>query len=87
MEAQKLETEFLLYWSKLTDVQKESVFYVVRNFAVANEGGAETVILPEEQMQRIRNERDEHHKGSKSFSWEEVKEMARNKNKRHGLSS
>jgi hypothetical protein len=39
MEAKKLEVEFPLYWSKLTEVQKESIFYVVKNFADANEGG------------------------------------------------
>ena len=85
MEATKLESEFANYWSKLTIVQKESILQVVKNFVYAND--ASEGIIPEEQWEKILQEREAHYQGSKSYTWEEVKEMARNKEKRHGLSS
>jgi hypothetical protein len=66
---------------------KRSRFSCGKNFADANQGVSGAAVIPDELMERIREERELHRRGSKSYSWEEVKEMARNKGRRHGLSA
>lgn len=83
MEAHKLETEFPLYWSRLTDVQKESVFFVVKNFAAENERNSPAVTIPKEVMDEIWKNREDYMNGvGKNYSWEEVKDYILNRRKK-----
>lgn len=70
------------YWPKLSIGQKESLLNVVKNFVGLNDE-ADAVDL---RKNLIRDEREKYLRGEgKSFSWEEVKAMALNKDKRNGL--
>jgi len=79
--ASALDDEFMQYWLKLSMGQKESLLQVARNFI------SQTPDEPEEVRKRlIREEREKYLRGEgRSFSWEEVKGMARNKDQRNGL--
>jgi hypothetical protein len=80
--ASGLDSEFMQYWLKLSLGQKESLLNVARNFVGLREE-TDTVDL---RKQLIQEERQKYLRGEgKSFSWEEVKEMAINKDKRNGL--
>jgi hypothetical protein len=77
-----LDGEFMQYWPKLSIGQKESLLNVVKNFVGLNDE-ADAVDL---RKKLIREEREKYLRGEgKSFSWEEVKTMALNKDKRNGL--
>lgn len=77
-----LDNEFMQYWLRLSLGQKESLLHVAKNFVGLRE---ETDSL-DLRKQLIQEERQRYLKGEgKSFSWEEVKEMAVNKEKRNGL--
>ena len=77
-----LDGEFMQYWPKLSVGQKESLLNVIKNFIGLNDE-ASSVDL---RKKLIQEEREKYLRGEgKSFSWEEVKMMAVNKDKRNGL--
>ena len=82
MEAQEFESEFSQYWTKLTVVQKQSVFSVVKNFAEANEEAAGFAI-PQEEMDKIWKDREDYSNGiGKNYTREEAREyVLRNQKK------
>lgn len=84
MEAYKLDDEFFHYWSKLNVVQKESLLNIVKDLAEINN----EFQFSGEELAQIKEEREKHFNGtSKSYTWQEVKDMAKNKEKRNGLRS
>ena len=88
MEAQTLTIEaFQEQWKLLTDTQKKLLFSIALNFNEKTEEASIQTQVPDEHWKRIYEEREAHLNGSKNYSWDEVKDMARNKEKRHGLSS
>ena len=83
MGAPSLDNEFMQYWSKLTVVEKESLLNVAKNYVLLKEEEAD---LGEIRLNIIREEREKYLKGEgKSYSWEEVKQMAIDKEKRDAL--
>jgi hypothetical protein len=77
-----LDGEFMQYWLKLSLGQKESLLSVAKNF-VGLQNETDAVDL---RKQLIQEEREKYLRGEgRSFSWEEVKNMALNKDQRHGL--
>ncbi len=80
--ASGLDSEFMQYWLRLSLGQKESLLNVAKNFV----GIREETDVPDLRKQIIQEERQKYLRGEgKSFNWEEVKEMALNKDKRNGL--
>ena len=80
--ASGLDNEFMQYWLRLSLGQKESLLNVAKNFV----GLREETDAVDLRKQLIQEERQKYLRGEgKSFSWEEVKEMALNKDKRNGL--
>ena len=78
-----LDNEFMQYWVKLTLVEKESLLNVAKHYVHLKKGEADTDDL---RKQLVMDERAKYLKGEgKSFSWDEVKGMAVNKEKRNGL--
>jgi hypothetical protein len=70
------------YWLKLSLGQKESLLSVAKNF-VGLQNETEAVDL---RRKLIQEEREKYLRGDgRSYSWEEVKNMALNKDQRHGL--
>lgn len=70
------------YWLRLSLGQKESLLNVAKNFV----GLREDTDVIDMRKQLIQEERQKYlREEGKSFSWEEVKEMAINKDKRNGL--
>ncbi len=83
MGAPVLDSEFLQYWSQLTPVEKESLLSVAKNYVQLKQENIDPDFL---RKKMIRREREMYLNGEGiSRSWEEVKEMAINKEKRHGL--
>lgn len=80
--ASGLDSEFMQYWLRMSLGQKESLLNVAKNFVGIREetdvAGLRKQIIQEERQKYLRGE-------GKSFNWEEVKEMALNKDKRNGL--
>jgi hypothetical protein len=77
-----LDNEFMQYWLRLSLGQKESLLNVAKNFV----GLREDTDVIDMRKQLIQEERQKYlREEGKSFSWEEVKEMAINKDKRNGL--
>lgn len=80
--ASGLDGEFMQYWPKLSIGQKESLLNVVKNFVGLNDEA--DVLDPRKKL--IQEEREKYLRGDgKSFTWEEVKMMALNKDRRNGL--
>ena len=80
--ASGLDNEFMQYWLKLSLVQKESLLSVAKNFVGLQN---ETDVI-DFRKKLIREEREKYLQGEgKSFSWQEVKNMALNKDQRNGL--
>ena len=80
--ASGLDSEFMQYWLRLSLGQKESLLNVAKNFVGLREE-TDTLDL---RKRLIQEERQKYLRGEdKSFSWEEVKEMAIKKDKRNGL--
>lgn len=76
-----LDTEFMQYWSKLTTTEKESLLSVAKQFVQLKSEDTDDL-----RKQLVMEERASYLKGeSKSYSWDEVKDMAMNKEKRNGL--
>ncbi len=83
MAAPLLDNEFMQYWNKLTLVEKESLLSVAKNYVQLKE---ETTDIESLRKNIIQEERERYLKGEgNSYSWEAVKEMAMNKEKRHAL--
>jgi len=83
MGAPSLDNEFMQYWSKLTVVEKESLLNVARNYVLLKEEDAD---LAEIRRNMVQEEREKYLKGEgRSYSWEEVKQMAIDKEKRNAL--
>ncbi|HMI61347.1 MAG TPA: hypothetical protein VK518_10570 [Puia sp.] len=77
-----LDNEFMQYWLRLSSVQKESLLSVAKNF-VGIKGEADATDL---RKKLILEEREKYLRGEgNSYSWEEVKNMALNKDQRNGL--
>jgi len=70
------------YWLRLFLGQKESLLNVAKNFVGLREETDDVDL----RKDLIQEERQKYFRGNgKSFTWEEVKEMAINKDKRNGL--
>ena len=83
MAALMLDNEFLQYWNKLTLVEKESLLSVAKNYVQLKEETTDTDTL---RKNIIQEERERYLSGNgNSYSWEAVKEMAMNKEKRNVL--
>ncbi len=80
--ASPLDSEFMQYCLRLSLGQKESLLSVTKNFiGLKNEtelADLRKILVQEEREKYLRGE-------GKSFSWEEVKNKALNKDQRHGL--
>jgi hypothetical protein len=78
-----LDNEFMQYWLKLTVVEKESLLNVARNYVDSKQGGNDVNDL---RKKIIQEEREKYFQGEgKSFTWEDVKQMAVNKEKRNAI--
>ena len=83
MAAPLLDSEFMQYWNKLTPVQKESLLSVAKNYVQIKD---ETLDIDTLRKKTIMEERERYLNGEgSSHSWEAVKEMALNKEKRYAL--
>ncbi|HXB35205.1 MAG TPA: hypothetical protein VNV35_17370 [Puia sp.] len=81
MASASLDNEFMQYWLKLSLGQKESLLNVAKNFV----GLSSEADVTDLRKNLIREEREKYLRGEgKSFSWDEVKNMALNKDQRHG---
>jgi hypothetical protein len=81
MAAPVLDNEFMQYWSQLTITEKESLLGVAKQFVQLKSEDTDDL-----RKQLVMEERASYLKGEgKSYSWDEVKEMAMNKEKRNGL--
>lgn len=81
MAAPVLDNEFMEYWSKLTVTEKESLLNVAKQFVQLKSEDRDDL-----RKQLVMEERANYLQGQgKSFSWDEVKEMAIKKEKRNGL--
>ena len=76
-----LDGEFMQYWLKLSLAQKESLLSVAKNFV----GLQDETNVTDLRKKLIQEERQKYLQGeSKSFSWQEVKNMALNKDQASG---
>jgi hypothetical protein len=83
MAAPALDNEFLQYWLKLTSDEKESLLNVAKQFVALKNESSDTDDL---RKQLVMEERAKYLKGEgQSYSWEQVKQMASDKEKRNGL--
>ena len=83
MAALSIDTEFMQYWLKLTPVEKESLLTVAKNYVQLKE---EVEDAEDTRRRLIEEERNAYLSGKcKAYSWEQVKDMARHKDQRHGL--
>jgi hypothetical protein len=74
------ENEFMQYWSKLTDDEKQSLLSIAKQYVLQKENitGAEDI-----HLQLLQEERADYFAGKRRpFSWEEVKQLAVDKEKR-----
>ena len=83
MAVQLLDNEFMKYWLKLTIVEKESLISVARNYVQSKQEQSDIIDL---RKKIIEKERENYLQGKgQSYSWEQVKNMARHKANRHVL--
>jgi hypothetical protein len=83
MSAPLVDSEFMQYWSRLTVVEKESLLSVAKNYVQLKQEG---ISSDEMRKKMIEQEREIYLRGEgASYSWEEVKQMAVNKEKRHAI--
>lgn len=81
MAAPVLDNEFMQYWTKLTVTEKESLLSVAKQYVQLKSEDADDL-----RKRLVMEERASYLKGEgKSFNWDEVKDMATNKEKRYGL--
>ena len=82
MEA-SVDNEFMQYWSKLTVTEKESLPGAAKNYVQSKHEDVDGAGL---RRRIILQEREEYLQGKgNNYSWEEVKQMAMNKEKRHAI--
>ncbi len=82
MAAPSLDNEFLQCWSKLTVVQKESLLHVAKNYILLKQEES----IADSRANLIEAERQAYLDGrGKSFTWQQVKDMALDKDKRDAL--
>lgn len=83
MAAPSLDNEFMQYWSKLSVIEKESLMNVAKNYVQlkqAEEGSDDA------RKKLIQAEREAYLKGEgNTYSWQQIKQMALNKDQRHAL--
>ncbi len=78
-----LDNEFMLYWSKLSVVQKEYLLGVAKNYVQSD---APVASVGDRRKAMIQEDRQQYLEGmGTSYSWEQVKQMAANKEKRNAL--
>jgi len=78
-----LDNEFMQYWVKLTLLEKQSLLNLAKQYVHLKKEEMDTDDL---RKQLVIEERAKYLKGEgKSFSWDEVKSMAVNKEKRNDL--
>lgn len=78
-----IDNEFMGYWSKLTVIEKESLLGVAKQYVSLKKEEDNTDDL---RKMLVMEEREKYLKGEgRSKTWDEVKEMAINKEKRNGL--
>jgi L-lysine 2,3-aminomutase len=83
MSSPVLDNEFMQYWSKLTAVEKESLLSVAKQYVQLKK---EADDMDDLRRQLVMEEREKYLKGEgRAYSWEEVKAMAANKEKRNDL--
>jgi hypothetical protein len=81
MAAPVLDNEFMQYWSRLTTTEKESLLNVAKQYVQLKSEDSDDL-----RKQLVMEERATYLNGEgKSFTWDEVKNMALNKEKRNGL--
>lgn len=79
--AQSLDNVFIQYWSKLSIAEKYQLLNLAKNYVELNETDPELA-----RKKRIMQYRENYLNGiGKSYSWEEVKEMVLDKEKRKKL--
>lgn len=82
MGAPSLDNELLKYWSKLSVVEKESLINVAKNYVQLKESQD----VDDVRKKLVQEERAAYLKGEgKTYSWEQVKQMALNKDQRDAL--
>jgi hypothetical protein len=82
MVAPSLDNEFMEYWLQLTVVEKESLINVAKNYVQLKE--SEDVTSARQKL--VQMERDAYLRGEgKSYSWEQVRQMTIDKDKRNAL--
>ncbi len=82
MAAPMLDTKFMEYWAKLSVVEKESLLRVAKNYVELKDTHANSSDL----RRLILQEREDYLQGNgKSYSWNEVKELAINPQKRNAI--
>ena len=78
-----LDNEFMKYWSKLSVVEKESLLSVAKNYVQSK---LEESDIDDLRKNIIQQERENYLQGKgQSYSWEQVKDLAHDKSKRHAL--
>ena len=81
MAAPILDTEFMEYWSKLSVAEKESLLHVAKNYVQLKDIHANNSDF---RRKLILQEREDYLQGKgKSYSWNEVKDLAINPQKRN----
>jgi len=78
-----LDDEFMQYWSRLSVVQKESLLGVAKNYV---QSGEPVESVGDRRKKMILEDRQNYLQGIEaSYSWERVKQMAANNEKRNAL--
>ncbi|MBX9783643.1 MAG: hypothetical protein K2X48_10150 [Chitinophagaceae bacterium] len=81
MAAQVMDIEFMQYWSKLNLSEKESLLSVAKHYVELKSDETDDL-----RKQLVMEERARYLKGEgRSYSWDDVKAMALNKDLRNGL--
>ncbi len=82
MAASLLDTEFMQYWAQLDLVEKESLLTVAKNYIHLKDGDNADAL----RKRIIQKECEAYLRGEGvSYNWQQVKEMAVNKQKRNAL--
>ena len=78
-----IDTEFMHYWAQLTPNEKMSLLSVAKNYVHLKK---DTEVTEDVHKKIVQEERSAYLNGEgKTYSWEQVKEMAIHKDKRHAL--
>ncbi len=83
MAAPILDTKFMEYWAKLSIVEKEPLLRVAKNYVELKDTHANSSDF---RRKLILQEREDYLQGNdKSYSWNEVKELVINPEKRNAI--